>query len=139
MSQTFVSSIRPDLSTDTVVREFPDRAFKASVFSTAEALDPASRTLLTEIRMPNEGGVLRPSMYADVKFHVARTNPPFLLPSTAIIIRRRTTCRTDGAGERAGVLGTGSTLGRGPRVGRRCGMPRGDRPLALPARPLCSA
>jgi membrane fusion protein (multidrug efflux system) len=48
---------------------------------------PASRTLLTEIRMPNEGGVLRPGMYADVKFHVVRPNPPFLLPSTAIIIR----------------------------------------------------
>jgi len=85
--QTFVASIRPGLPTDTVVREFPDRVFKASVFSTAEALDPASRTLLTEIRMPNEGAVLRPGMYADVKFHVTRTNPPFLLPSTAVIIR----------------------------------------------------
>lgn len=85
--QTFVSSIRPGLSTDTFVRELPDRVFKARVFSTAEALDPASRTLLTEIRMPNEGGVLRPGMYADVKFHVERPNPPFLLPATAIIIR----------------------------------------------------
>ena len=85
--QTFVSSIRPGLPTETIVRELPTRPFKASVFSTAEALDPASRTLLTEIRMPNEGGVLRPGMYADVKFHVARTNPPLLLPSTAIIIR----------------------------------------------------
>ena len=80
--QTFVSSIAPGLATDTVVRELPNRVFKASVFSTAEALDPASRTLLTEIRMPNEGGRLRPGMYADVKFHVMRTDPPFLLPST---------------------------------------------------------
>ena len=85
--QTFVPSIRPGLPTDTVVREFPGRVFKASVFSTAEALDPASRTLLTEIRMPNEGGVLRPGMYADVKFHVRRSDPPLLLPSTAVIIR----------------------------------------------------
>ena len=82
-----LASIRPGLPTDTVVREFPDRVFKASVFSTAEALDPASRTLLTEIRMPNEGAVLRPGMYADVKFHVTRADPPFLLPSTAVIIR----------------------------------------------------
>jgi RND family efflux transporter MFP subunit len=85
--QTFVSSITPGLSTDTVVRELPNRVFKASVFSTAEALDPASRTLLTEIRMRNDGGALRPGMYADVKFHVTRTEPPFLLPSTAVIIR----------------------------------------------------
>jgi len=85
--QTFVASIAPGLATDTLVREFPDRVFKASVFSTAESLDPASRTLLTEIRMTNEGAVLRPGMYADVKFHVTRTNPPFLVPSTAVIIR----------------------------------------------------
>jgi RND family efflux transporter MFP subunit len=85
--QTFVSSISPGLSTDTVVRELPNRVFKASVYSTAEALDPASRTLLTEIRMRNEGGVLRPGMYADVKFHMTRSDPPFLLPSTAVIIR----------------------------------------------------
>ncbi len=85
--QTFVSSITPGLSTDTVVRELPSRVFKASVVSTAEALDPASRTLLTEIRMQNQDGLLRPGMYADVKFHVTRTDPPFLLPSTAVIIR----------------------------------------------------
>jgi len=85
--QTFVSSITPGLSTDTVVRELPNRVFKASVDSTAEALDPASRTLLTEIRMQNQGGLLRPGMYADVKFHVTRTDPPFLLPSSAVIIR----------------------------------------------------
>ena len=82
-----MTSIAPGLVTETLVREFPGRAFKATVFSTAEALDPASRTLLTEIRMPNEGGVLRPGMYADVKFHVTQTNPPFLVPSSAVIIR----------------------------------------------------
>jgi RND family efflux transporter MFP subunit len=85
--QTFVASIKPGLATDTAVREFPDHPFKAAVFSTAESLDPASRTLLTEIRMRNEGAVLRPGMYADVKFHVTRTSPPFLVPSTAVIIR----------------------------------------------------
>jgi multidrug efflux pump subunit AcrB len=74
-------------ATVTLVREFPDRIFKANVFSTAEALDSASRTLLTEIRMRNEGGVLRPGMYADVKFHVPRPHPPLLLPVTAVIIR----------------------------------------------------
>jgi len=85
--QTFVSSIRPGLLTDTVVRELPGRVFKARVVSTAEAMDPASRTLLTEIRMHNDAGVLRPGMYADVTFHVTRTEPPLLLPSSAVIIR----------------------------------------------------
>ena len=37
--------------------------------------------------MRNEGGVLRPGMYGDVTFHVTRSNPPFVVPSTAVIIR----------------------------------------------------
>ena len=37
--------------------------------------------------MHNDAGVLRPGMYADVRFHVTRTDPPFLLPSSAVIIR----------------------------------------------------
>ena len=85
--QTFVASIAPGLATETVVRELPNRVFKARVFSTAGALDPASRTLLTEIRMQNAGGVLRPGMYTDVKFHVTQPEPPWLVPSTAVIIR----------------------------------------------------
>jgi RND family efflux transporter MFP subunit len=85
--QTFVPSITAGLPTDTVIRELPNRVFKARVVSTAESLDPASRTLLTEIRMKNDGGVLRPGMYADVKFHVMRTDRPFLLPASAVIIR----------------------------------------------------
>lgn len=85
--QTFVASIAPGLTADLVVREFPQRVFTGQVASTAGALNPESRTLLAEVRMRNDDYVLRPGMYADVKFHLTQTDPPFMIPSSALIIR----------------------------------------------------
>ncbi len=51
------------------------------------ALDQASRTLLTEIRMKNPEDLLRPGMYADVRLHIERDSPPLLIPTSALIIR----------------------------------------------------
>ena len=85
--QTFLTTITPGLGAQLVVREFPQQVFSAQVVSTSGALDPSSRTLLTEVRMHNEGGLLRPGMYTDVKFHLTRPDPPLVIPSTALIIR----------------------------------------------------
>jgi multidrug efflux pump subunit AcrA (membrane-fusion protein) len=85
--QTFVNAIRPGATVKLLVREFPGRTFDAKVFSNAGALDPASRTLLTELRMHNAGDVIRPGMYADVRFNVERDNPPLLIPTSALIVR----------------------------------------------------
>ncbi|HXJ79084.1 MAG TPA: efflux RND transporter periplasmic adaptor subunit [Candidatus Methylomirabilis sp.] len=85
--QTFMTSISPGLPVILLVREFPQRTFTGAVTSVSGALDPASRTLLTEIRVPNNEGILRPGMYGDVRLHIERTNPPLLIPSSALIIR----------------------------------------------------
>src|SRR5260370_7956659 len=78
---------KPGLTGELVVREFPQRVFPGRVGSTAGALDPASRTLLTEVRIQNEGEVLRPGMYTDVRFQLTRAAPPLVIPSSALIIR----------------------------------------------------
>ena len=85
--QTFVAMIAPGLAAEIAVREFPQRTFAAEVASIAGALDPASRTLLTEVRMRNEGDLLRPGIYADVKFHLTHDNPPLIIPASALILR----------------------------------------------------
>ncbi len=85
--QTFVTDVKPGLTAELMVREFPQHAFPGKVVSTAGALDPTSRTLLTEVRIQNEGEVLRPGMYTDVRFQLMRTAPPLVIPSSALIIR----------------------------------------------------
>jgi len=73
------------------VSNFPGRMFHGTVTRTANALDPASRTMLVEVDVPNSYRSLFPGMYADVNLSGARSNPPLVLPATTIIFR------TDGA------------------------------------------
>ncbi len=50
---------------DAVVRvpEIPDRSFPGKVTRIASALQPGTRTLLTEIDVPNPDGALSPGIY----------------------------------------------------------------------------
>jgi RND family efflux transporter MFP subunit len=87
LPQTFVPMIAPGLVAEIRVHEFPQRNFSAKVTDIAGALDPASRTLLTEVHTGNEENLLRPGMYADVKFHLTRSDPPLIIPASALILR----------------------------------------------------
>ena len=69
------------------VSNLPGRVFRGTIARTANALDPASRTLLVEIHVPNGSGVLLPGMYAQVELNSSRTESPLLIPSDALIVR----------------------------------------------------
>jgi len=85
--QTFVTSIQVDQPAQIIVQEFPQKSFTGKVVGTAGVLDATSRTLLTEVRVPNGDNLLLPGMYAQVKFTVNRANPPLLVPGNALVIR----------------------------------------------------
>jgi RND family efflux transporter MFP subunit len=72
---------------DAVVRvpEMPDRTFPGKVTRIADALDPATRTLLTEIDLPNPNGELSPGMYCTVELKVPRKTPSLIVPAAAIV------------------------------------------------------
>ncbi|HSX82097.1 MAG TPA: efflux RND transporter periplasmic adaptor subunit [Candidatus Saccharimonadia bacterium] len=84
--QTWVRALTPGGQARVLVPEFPGRTFLGQVVSTAGALDQASRTLLTEVQLPNDDGSLLPGMFANVKFAIARPEPPLWLPATALIL-----------------------------------------------------
>jgi RND family efflux transporter MFP subunit len=69
------------------VSNLPGRYFTGSVARTANSLDPASRTMLVEVHVPNPDGALLPGMYAQVDLNSARGEPPLLVPSDALISR----------------------------------------------------
>jgi RND family efflux transporter MFP subunit len=85
--QTQSRSITPGQSGTVSVREIPDKTFNAKVVRTAGALDPASRTLLTELQVPNADGQLLPGMYAEVKFALPHDDKTLLIPGNAVMIR----------------------------------------------------
>jgi multidrug efflux pump subunit AcrA (membrane-fusion protein) len=84
--QTAVRSIDAGQEAQVLVSEFRGRRFVGRVASTAGALDPSSRTLLTEVRLPNPDGALLPGMYAQVKFTVLSATPALLVPATTLVV-----------------------------------------------------
>jgi RND family efflux transporter MFP subunit len=72
---------------DAVVRvpEIPGRTFPGKVTRIADALQPGTRTLLTEIDVPNPDGALDPGIYCTVELHIPRKVPSLIVPADAII------------------------------------------------------
>ena len=85
--QTFVRSIAAGQPATVLVPEYPQRTFVGTVASTAGALDPTSRTLLTEVRLRNDDRALLPGMYAQVKFAVPPADDVWIVPATTLVTR----------------------------------------------------
>jgi RND family efflux transporter MFP subunit len=85
--QSAMSLVQPGAHVDVLVRELPNRVFRGTVARNARALDAASRTLLTEIQIPNQTGVLVPGMYVQVKFEITSASPPLLVPANTLVVR----------------------------------------------------
>ena len=75
---------------DAVVRvpEIPDRVFPGTVARIADALQPGTRTLLTEVDIPNPDGTLTAGVYCTIELHIPRKTPNLLVPADAIIFNR---------------------------------------------------
>jgi membrane fusion protein (multidrug efflux system) len=84
------------------VREFPSQRFEGIIARTSGALDPATRTLSTEVRVPNPDGRLLGGMYAEVELKLPAGRRVFELPATALL--------NDAAGLRIAVVDKSDTL-----------------------------
>ncbi len=69
------------------LQDLPGRQFHGAVTRTANALDPATRTLLVEIQVPNPEGTLLPGTYCQVSLTAPRSNPPLLIPGDTLVVR----------------------------------------------------
>lgn len=68
-------------------RELPGHVYSGTMTRSSTAIDPASRTLLAEIDLPNADGKILPGMFATVSFAVKNSKPPVLLPGNALVVR----------------------------------------------------
>jgi RND family efflux transporter MFP subunit len=74
-------------STSMDLTELPGREFRGRVTRTSNAIDPASRTLLVEVDVPNPSGQLLPGAYANIHFKVPRGVVPLVLPNSSILFQ----------------------------------------------------
>ncbi|HXF29349.1 MAG TPA: efflux RND transporter periplasmic adaptor subunit, partial [Chlamydiales bacterium] len=86
--QAYFESITEGVEGKVTIREFPNREFSAKVKRYAKALDPVTRTLLTELHIDNKNGELLAGIYADVTFTIPPQFPVFVIPTQAVIIRQ---------------------------------------------------
>lgn len=70
-----------------VVAEFPASRFMGTVVRTANAIDQNTRTLLTEVDVPNNEGRLLPGAYAQVHFDVPVNGRRLSVPSSSMLFR----------------------------------------------------
>ncbi|MDB4933863.1 MAG: putative Co/Zn/Cd efflux system rane fusion protein [Labilithrix sp.] len=130
--QDVAPSVRTDVPAQVTVREFAGRTFEGKVARAAGSLDPASRTMNTEIRVPNPKGELLGGMYAQVALTLPSPHRVFEVPATAVM--------NDAKGMRIAVVGPDSKLklvpvvverDTGPTIELATGITEGDRVVKL--------
>ncbi|WP_249780078.1 efflux RND transporter periplasmic adaptor subunit [Bradyrhizobium sp. dw_411] len=131
--QDHAFGLEPGIDAVVHVPEIPDRTFPGKVTRIANALQPGSRTLLTEIDIPNPDGVLTPGIYCTIDLHIPRKAPSFTIPADAIIFNE--------SGVQVAVVENGAVHLRkvavirdlGEEVEVNSGVKQGDRLILNPA------
>jgi RND family efflux transporter MFP subunit len=77
--------VTPGVEAIVRVPEIPGRDFLGTVTRIADALAPGTRTLLTEIDVPNPDRVLSPGLYCNVELKIPRKTPSLIVPSDAVV------------------------------------------------------
>jgi RND family efflux transporter MFP subunit len=85
--QIFATKIKVGERAVVFRREAPDEQYSGTVTRTADALDPATRTLLTEVQVSNPKDALRSGMFLQVRFLFERADVAVMVPSAAVLVR----------------------------------------------------
>jgi RND family efflux transporter MFP subunit len=132
--QTYSPLIQIGMKAFLVQGEYAGQEFAGKVVRTAESIDPASRTLLTEIDVPNPTGKIFPGAYAQVHFAAKVNAPRITVPINTLLFRAE--------GPRAAVVGPDNkvhlrpvTIGRdyGSSVEVLTGLDMNDQVVVNPA------
>jgi len=85
--QTYAPSVRIGQRACLELAEFTGKKFCGEVARTADSMDPATRTLRTEVDVPNGSGELLPGSYAEVHFDLKISGNRLSLPVNALLFR----------------------------------------------------
>lgn len=85
--EVYADSVRPGVKANIQLASITGRAFSGNVVRNADAIDPNTRTLLTEIDVQNPKGELLPGAYAQVHFALKVQVPRLTIPVNAMLSR----------------------------------------------------
>ncbi len=78
---------RPGVHADLTLAEHPGQQFDGRIVRTANAIDPATRTLLVEVDVNNRGGKLLPGSYAEVHMKLNTPGQTMVVPVSTMLFR----------------------------------------------------
>jgi multidrug efflux system membrane fusion protein len=112
--QAYAPFIKVGAKTTVTLQEFPGEKFFGKVVRTAESIDPTTRTLLTEVDVPNKDARLLPGSFGQVHFAVGSGVNKVTIPVNAMLFRAE--------GPRVAVVGSGGKVQLRPiNIGRDYG------------------
>jgi RND family efflux transporter MFP subunit len=119
---------------DAIVRvpELPDREFPGTVTRIADALQPGTRTLLTEVDISNPDGALTPGTYCTIEFRIPRKTPSLSVPADALIFNRNGTQVAVVSNDKAEIRKVRIKRDLGTRVEVDSGINAGDQVILNP-------
>jgi RND family efflux transporter MFP subunit len=85
--EMYSPSVRVGLGAFLELTQYPGQNFQGKVVRTAESIDPNTRTLLTEVDVPNRNGQLFPGGYAQVHLQVKIAASRVQVPVNALLFR----------------------------------------------------
>jgi RND family efflux transporter MFP subunit len=112
--QAYAPNMKTGMKATVTLQEFPGQKFMGTVARTADAIDPATRTLNTEVDVPNKDGKLLPGSFGQVHFATGTSVPRITIPVNAMLFRAE--------GPRVAVVDKDSTVHLRPiSIGRDFG------------------
>jgi multidrug efflux system membrane fusion protein len=96
--QNYAPAIKNGMEAWVTLQELPGEKFKGTVARTAESIDPMTRTLLTEVDVPNRDGRLLPGSFGEVHFRAGINAQKLTIPVNAMLFRQE--------GPRVAVVGS---------------------------------
>jgi membrane fusion protein, multidrug efflux system len=85
--QAYAPNIKAGMKANVTLQEFPGQKFVGTVVRTADAIDPATRTLNTEVDVPNKDGKLLSGSFGQVHFATGTSVPRITIPVNAMLFR----------------------------------------------------
>jgi RND family efflux transporter MFP subunit len=85
--ETYAASISIGMPADVGINTYGAKPITGTVARTADALDPNTRTLRTEIDVDNSTQALVPGVYANVKLAVSTTTKNYIVPANTLLFR----------------------------------------------------
>ena len=85
--QAYAPNMKVGMKANVTLQEFPGLKFMGTVARTSDAIDPATRTLNTEVDVPNKDGKLLPGSFGQVHFATGTSVPRITIPVNAMLFR----------------------------------------------------